>query len=194
MMLRMTLTQRAGLVAVVVTTLVSIVYAADPIPKERSVAATRPLTPTLKQEEAQKIAEDFAASQGRKATDYVIKGPSMAFGAKEITYTFYFHPRENPSHPVYAVTVDDRTRVATERKLPPPPKPLTSEQEKLLPDLRALVAPHLAKHEKFRNVTFNDASDRATVGFEDGGMHGGGIIHLQKVGGRWVFVQKVYFM
>ena len=49
------------------------------------------------------------------------------------------------------------------------------------------------KNEFVRSVEFKSDTE-ATLGFADGGMHGGGSAAAKKERGRWTISQKVYFM
>lgn len=49
------------------------------------------------------------------------------------------------------------------------------------------------KDEFVRSVEFAAGSE-ATLGFADGGMHGGGVVTLKKKAGKWTVAQKTYFL
>jgi hypothetical protein len=49
------------------------------------------------------------------------------------------------------------------------------------------------KNEFVRSVEFKFGSE-ATLGFEDGGMHGGGVAILKMKGGKWIIDQKAYIL
>jgi hypothetical protein len=153
---------------------------------------------TLAPEEAQQIAEAFAISQKHRLADYFVRARNLSRSEREVTWTFDFYrkgevPPIPPPSASFAVIVHDGTRTAELGSVPLQPKALTKAQEASVPAIRAAVEGLLKKNETIQSVTF-ETDEEATVHFDNGGMHGGGVISVKKIGGRWVPGRPVYFL